>query len=94
MIGPTATGAPTSPDSLANWDRLADGLAAGGVEGFVEAYDDGSLSPEWRETLIALARRRLSLHRHPEAVAKALRSVPRSQPFDASPPSRASRSRR
>ena len=82
VIGPTAKGAPTTPDSLANWDRLADGLAQGGVEGFVEAYDDGTLSPEWRETLIALARRRLALHRHPEAVAKALRSVPRSQPFE------------
>lgn len=80
-IGPTATGQRIDPQGLAGWDRLADGLARGGVEGFLEAYDD-DLDPEWRETLLRIARERLSLHRHPEAVAKALRSVPRSMPFD------------
>lgn len=80
-IGPTATGHRSDPESLAGWDRLADGLARGGVEGFIEAYDDG-LDPNWRETLLRIARERLSLHRHPQAVAKALRSVPRSTPFN------------
>ena len=81
IIGPAARGEPSSEESLAYWDRLADGLERGGVEGFVEAYDH-DLDPEWRETLIGLARRRLALHRHPEAVADALRGVTRSRPFD------------
>ena len=48
------------------------------MEGFVEAYDEG-LDPQWRETLLRITRDRLSLHRHPEAVARALREVPRSR---------------
>jgi pimeloyl-ACP methyl ester carboxylesterase len=60
---------------------LADGLAGGGVEGFIEAYDRG-LDPQWRETLLRIARDRLSLHRDPAAVAEALRQVPGSSPFE------------
>jgi pimeloyl-ACP methyl ester carboxylesterase len=69
-------------DALAGWDRLADGLERGGVEGFMEAYDHG-LDPAWRETVLRFTRQRLSEHLHPEAVARALREVPRSNPFDA-----------
>jgi 3-oxoadipate enol-lactonase len=74
-------GEPPGEESLAGWDRLADGLERGGVEGFIEAYDRG-LAPEWRETLLRIARQRLERHEHPEAVAQALREVPRSIPFD------------
>jgi pimeloyl-ACP methyl ester carboxylesterase len=81
MIGPTFLGAVPPPESLARWDALADGLASGGVEGFLRAYDHG-LDPEWRETLLRITRERLGLHRHPDAVARALREVPRSRPFD------------
>ncbi len=35
----------------------------------------------WRETLLTVLRQRLSAHEHPEAVADALRAVPRSRPF-------------
>lgn len=80
VIGPTFLGGAPTPESLAGWDALADGLARGGVEGFLRSYDDG-LDPEWRETLLRIARERLGLHRHPEAVARALREVPRSKPF-------------
>ena len=80
-IGPTFVGAVPTPESLAGWDALADGLASGGVEGFVRAYDQG-LDPEWRETLVRIARERLGRHRHPEAVARALREIPRSAPFE------------
>ncbi len=80
-IGPAVVGAPAEPGTLAYWDRLADGLAEGGVEGFIAAYDDG-LDPAWRETLLRITRERLALHRDPEAVARALREVPRSLPFD------------
>jgi pimeloyl-ACP methyl ester carboxylesterase len=80
-IGPTFVGAVPTPESLAGWDALADGLESGGVDGFVRVYDQG-LDPEWRETLIRIARERLSRHRHPEAVARALREIPRSAPFE------------
>lgn len=80
LIGPAVVGEEPDPESLAAWDRLADGLDRGGVEGFVEAYDQG-LAPEWRETLLRIARARLARHEHPDAVALALREVPRSVPF-------------
>ena len=81
FIGPAAMGTPSDPDRLAYWDRLADGLEEGGVEGFIAAYDQ-DLNPEWRETVLRIARQRLSEHEHPEAVAQALREIPRAQVFD------------
>jgi pimeloyl-ACP methyl ester carboxylesterase len=80
-IGPVSVGDPYPEEVLADWDRLADGLESGGVEGFIEAYDH-DLDPDWRETLLRITRERLEAHRHPEAVAQALREVPRSIPFD------------
>jgi pimeloyl-ACP methyl ester carboxylesterase len=80
VIGPVYLGNPTSDETLAYWDALAEGLERDGVEGFIAAYDRG-LDPAWRETLLRITRERLSLHRHPEAVARALREVPRSIPF-------------
>jgi pimeloyl-ACP methyl ester carboxylesterase len=71
---------PPDAEALRRWDSLADGLERGGVEGFIAAYDVG-LDPEARPTLLRIARERLALHRHPEAVARALREVPRSLPF-------------
>jgi pimeloyl-ACP methyl ester carboxylesterase len=81
VIGPVATGAPPPEEALAMWERLADGLEREGIEGFIAAYDR-DLDPAWRETLLRITRERLGAHRHPEAVARALREVPRSQPFD------------
>jgi pimeloyl-ACP methyl ester carboxylesterase len=81
LIGPALTGAPPTEDVLANWDRLADSLEREGVEGFISEYDR-DLDPRWRETLLRITRKRLSAHRHPKAVARALREVPRSAPFD------------
>ena len=80
-IGPADTGAPATEDELAAWDALADGLADGGIEGFLRAYDHG-LDPQWRDVLLRVARERLGAHRHLEAVAAALRETPRSRPFD------------
>jgi pimeloyl-ACP methyl ester carboxylesterase len=80
-IGPTFLAAAVSEETLSYWDRLADGLERGGVEGFVAAYDH-DLDPRWRETLLRITRDRLALHRHPEAVVRALREVPRSSPFE------------
>ena len=69
------------PDRLARWDALSDGLRAGGVDGFVEAYGEPRVPDRWRETVDKVLRQRLSQHEHPEAVADALRVVPRSRPF-------------
>jgi len=80
-IGPTFLGAAVNEEALSYWDRLADGLERGGVEGFIAAYDH-DLDPRWRETLLRITRDRLAVHRHPEAVAQALREVPRSSPFE------------
>ena len=81
-IGPASRGLPPSPETIAYWDRLAAGLERGGVEGFIEVYDDGSHDPRWRDVVLQLARRRLGLHRDLNAVAAALRSTTRSIPFD------------
>ena len=69
------------PGDLERWDALADGLERGGVEGFVEAY--GPITGPWAETTAKVLRQRLALHEHPDAVAQALRQVPRSRPFEA-----------
>lgn len=66
---------------LARWDALADGLERGGIEGFLAAYGTPHGPDRWRETVVTVMRQRMSLHRHPEAVAQALRVVPRSRPF-------------
>ena len=70
------------PEVLARWDALADGLEQGGVEGFVAAYDVSTVPDAWRETITTVLRQRLGAHEHPEAVADAIRGVPRSMPFE------------
>ncbi|MBV8432215.1 MAG: alpha/beta hydrolase [Solirubrobacterales bacterium] len=71
------------PARLARWDALADGLEEGGVDGFLAAYGEPDVPERWRDTVIKVIRQRMSLHEHPEAVAQALRVVPRSRPFGA-----------
>lgn len=83
LIGPVTLGLPPTEEVLAGWDRLADGLDGGGVDGFMEAYEAGlEVDPSWRETVLRLTRERMQLHRHPVALARAIRGVPRSLPFD------------
>ena len=67
---------------LERWDALAAGLREGGVEGFVAAYGEPRVPEAWRDTVRTVLRQRLSAHEHPEAVADALRAVPRSRPFE------------
>lgn len=81
LAGPGVVGAPPSEESLANWEALAQGLEHAGVEGFLAAYE-GDLDPAWRETILRFTRERLGAHRHLDAVAQALREVPRSIPFE------------
>ncbi|MGH2869469.1 MAG: alpha/beta fold hydrolase [Solirubrobacteraceae bacterium] len=70
------------PEHLAHWDALSDGLRTGGVDGFLAAYGKPPVPERWRDTVIKVIGQRLSLHEHPEAVADALRAVPRSRPFE------------
>lgn len=70
------------PERLARWDALADGLQGGGVEGFVAAYEVENVPEKWRETVAKVLRQRMALHEHPGALADALRTVPRSVPFE------------
>jgi pimeloyl-ACP methyl ester carboxylesterase len=72
---------PVERDSYTGWDRLAQGLREGGVEGFIDAYELNSIPPRWRETVVKVLRQRLSGHDHPLAVADALEVLPRSRPF-------------
>lgn len=80
-IGPATLGKPPSEETIAYWNGLAHGLERGGVEGFIEVYDDGSHNPDWRDVVLRLARTRLELHRSPDAVARALRETTASLPF-------------
>jgi pimeloyl-ACP methyl ester carboxylesterase len=70
------------PERLERWDALADGLERGGVEGFLAAYGKPQVPERWQETVVKVIRQRLAQHEHPEAVADALRAVPRSRPFE------------
>ena len=77
--------APRPSGSLApegDRDELARALRAGGVDGFVRAYDFSTVPPAWRETVEQVVRQRLSAHEHPGAVADALEVVSRSRPFE------------
>jgi pimeloyl-ACP methyl ester carboxylesterase len=83
LAGPVTLGLPATEERLAYWDALADGLEQGGIEGFMRAYEASlEADPAWTETALRITRERMGLHRHPEAVARALREVSRSLPFD------------
>ncbi|HEY7075140.1 MAG TPA: alpha/beta hydrolase [Solirubrobacteraceae bacterium] len=82
VITPAFDPEDTAEERFERWDRLADGLAGGGVEGFVEAYGEPPVPEAWRETVIKILHQRLAAHEHPDAVADALREVPRSRPFE------------
>jgi pimeloyl-ACP methyl ester carboxylesterase len=69
------------PGDLDRWDALSDGLRHGGVEGFVTAYGAPDVPDQWKATLVKVLRQRLGAHEHPDALADALRAVPRSRPF-------------
>jgi len=81
-IGPSYTGT-EGAGSLEYWDGLADALEAEGVDGFV-AYIDRvqPIDPAWRDSVLRFTRGRMLRHRSLDAVARALREVPRSRPFE------------
>jgi pimeloyl-ACP methyl ester carboxylesterase len=82
-ITPAFAGEADDPARLAHWDALSDGLRNGGIDGFVAAYDLDAVPERWRDTVVKVIRQRLGGHEHLDAVADALRAVPRSRPFEA-----------
>lgn len=80
VIGPATVGSSPTDESLERWDALADGLGEDGIDGFIAVYSEG-LDPDWSETLVRIARERLEVLVLGEALAAALREVPRSIPF-------------
>jgi 3-oxoadipate enol-lactonase len=82
VIGPVFMGTALDQADRDRWDQLAAGLESGGVEGFMDAYADRDFDPAFRDTILRFTRQRMASHRHPDAVARALREVPRSRPYD------------
>jgi pimeloyl-ACP methyl ester carboxylesterase len=77
QITPAYTGNAQAVDEE-RWERLASALERGGVEGFVEAAQPHGIPDRWRDGVRQATRQRMERHRHPGAVARALREVPRS----------------
>jgi pimeloyl-ACP methyl ester carboxylesterase len=82
QVTPAHMGLPSASEDWPRWDALADGLERDGVEGFVRAYGDPPVEERFRGLIVQAIRQRIERHRHPEAVAAALRVVPRSKAFD------------
>ena len=82
IVGPSYT-APLDGEALAYWDGLAAALGDGGVDGFVAFIDrHQTVDATWRDSVLRFTRERMLRHRDLDAVARALREVPRSQPFE------------
>jgi pimeloyl-ACP methyl ester carboxylesterase len=79
-VTPAHLGRPST--NLARWDALADGLESGGPEGFLKALGPFTLDERWQDAVRTVILQRLGRHEHPEAVADALRGIPRTAAFD------------
>jgi pimeloyl-ACP methyl ester carboxylesterase len=82
QVTPAHLGLPPDPAAAPRWEALADGIERGGVEGFMQAYGEPPVDERFRGLILHSIRQRIERHRHPEAVAAALRVVPRSVAFD------------
>ena len=79
QITPAYTGyARTGDVDGDTWEALASELERGGVEAFVEVAQPEGIPEKWRDVAREATRQRMERHEHPEAVAAALRQVPRS----------------
>jgi pimeloyl-ACP methyl ester carboxylesterase len=82
LVGPVYDGS-IEAESLEYWDGLAAALETGGIEAFVDYIERvQGFDPAWRDSVRRFTRERMEAHRHLDAVAAALREVPRSSPFD------------
>ena len=84
QVTPGFAGAGREDHEMGDWHALADGLENGGVDGFMAAYE-GPKQPRFREAALKFTRQRLERHEHLQAVADAIRVVPRSVAFDGLP---------
>jgi pimeloyl-ACP methyl ester carboxylesterase len=82
VIGPVYVGE-IEQSSLDYWDGLAAALEADGVDGFV-AYigEKQGIDSRWRSSVLRFTRERMLRQGSLPALARALREVPRSRPFD------------
>ena len=69
------------PERLARWDALSQALRSGGIEAFAEAFGVQRIPEQWRQSVGRALRQRMAVHERLDAVADALRWVPRSAPF-------------
>jgi pimeloyl-ACP methyl ester carboxylesterase len=60
---------------------LAAGLEADGADGFMRVFEPPA-DERFRDAVLKFTRQRMERHRHPEALAQAVRVVPRSEAFD------------
>ena len=81
VIGPVYAGV-GSDEALEYWDGLAGALEEDGIDGFVAFIEGQGIDPDWRDTVLRFTRARMEVHRDVDAVARALREVPRSRPFE------------
>lgn len=82
VIGPTFVGE-IGTATLEYWDGLAAALEDGGIDGFVAYIDRAQgIDPAWRDSVLRFTRERMLQHRRLDAIAVALREVPRSRPFE------------
>jgi pimeloyl-ACP methyl ester carboxylesterase len=82
LITPAYRGAGQLGDeALAHWDTLAAALEGRDIDAFVDASGANELPERWREPARLATRQRIERHRHLDAVARALRVVPRSEAF-------------
>jgi pimeloyl-ACP methyl ester carboxylesterase len=79
VVTPAHRGAPVADPS--RWDALAAGYAAGGAEGFLEAYGVPRVPERQRDAVTTVIRQRMERHEHPEGVVAALRATPRTAAF-------------
>jgi pimeloyl-ACP methyl ester carboxylesterase len=79
QITPAYTGyARTGDVDGDSWERMAAELERGGVDAFVEVAQPDGIPEKWREIAREATRQRMERHQQPEAVAAALRQIPRS----------------
>lgn len=82
QVTPAYYGQPYAEEShLAYWDRLAAGLESDGADGFMRVFEPPPVE-KWREPVLKFTRQRIERHRHPEALADAVRIIPRSAAWD------------
>lgn len=79
QITPAYGGRPRDDD---RWDHLASELERGGVAAFVDEALPSSMPERWQEGAREAIRQRMERHEHLEAVAQALRQVPRSTAWE------------